>query len=139
MRFLAWLNSRQTGFVDVDAVYGPQCTDLVNDYLSRVWNAPPLGGNAIDFQHGWLAGWKWTPNTATNRPHTGAIVVWNGPDAALGLSLFGHTAVALLSDVERMLTVDQNWPVGHSVQQVLHRYVSVAGWWSPPSAVLDRS
>lgn len=138
MSFLDWLYSRLAGFVDVDHVYGPQCTDLVNDYLSRVWNAPPLKGNAIDFQYDHLDGWKWEPNTPTNRPHTGAVVVWNGPSAALGISAYGHTAIALLSDVRNLLTVDQNWPERHAVQQVHHSYASVAGWWAPPSPVLDR-
>jgi surface antigen len=119
--------------------YGPQCTDLVNDYLWRVWHAGPLGGNAIDFQHAHLQGWKWTANTPDNRPHTGAIVVWDGPNATLGLTIFGHTAVVLLSDVRALQTVDQNWPPGHAVQPIFHSYTSVAGWWSPPSAVLDRS
>lgn len=139
MRFLEWLSSRQGGFVDRDHVYGPQCTDLVNDYLRLVWSRGPLGGNAIDFQHARLPDWAWTPNKPENRPHTGAIVVWNGPSVSLGLSIFGHTAVALLSDTGRLLTVDQNWPTGHGVQQVYHTYTSVAGWWSPPSAVLDRT
>jgi hypothetical protein len=93
----------------------------------------------VDFQHAHVAGWDWVANSPVNRPHTGAIVVWNGPVAALGLSIFGHTAVALLSDVRNLRTLDQNWPTGAPVHEVLHSYVGVVGWWSPPSPVLDRA
>lgn len=139
MRFLDWLHIRTGVPVDTDGSYGAQCTDLVNDYLSEVWRIGPLAGNAIDFQHDLLPGWPWQPNTPKVRPPTGAIVVWNGPNAVIGTGPAGHTAVALLSDLSTLLTLDQNWPAGHSPQQVRHSYVAVAGWFHPPAPVLDRT
>lgn len=138
MKFLDWLHIRQGMYVDVDGAYGPQCTDLVNDYLRQVWSLGPLGGNAIDFQRDTLQGWRWVPNSPSVRPPTGAVVVWNGPNAAIGTGAAGHTAISLLSDLSTMLTFDQNWPTGHTAQQVRHSYVAVAGWFVPPAPVLDR-
>jgi hypothetical protein len=123
----------------VDKVYGAQCTDLVNDYLHMVWSLPPLPGNAVDFQRDPLPGWRWVDNTPTNRPPTGAIIVWNGPNAVLGLSVYGHTAIALLSDTKQLLSFDQNWPVGSPPHQQQHSYVAVAGWFQPLAPVLDHT
>lgn len=139
MRFLDWLHIRTGVPIDVDGAYGAQCTDLVNDYLHEVWMSSTLAGNAIDFQRDHIPGWVWIPNAPTNRPPTGAIVVWNGPNSAVGTGPAGHTAIALLSDLSTLLTLDQNWPTGHAPQQVRHSYVAVAGWHTPPSPVLDHS
>lgn len=138
MRFLDWLYSRTGVPVDVDHVYGAQCVDLVNDYLHEVWQLPYLQGNAIDFQHATIRGWLWVRNDPANRPPTGAVVVWKGPDARAGTGIYGHTAVALLSDINVLLTFDENWPAGHAPQQVRHSYAAVVGWFNPPSPVLDR-
>jgi hypothetical protein len=139
VRFLDWLHVRAGVPVDTDGAYGPQCTDLVNDYLRQVWSLPPLAGNAIDFQRDHLSSWLWVPNTPAVRPSTGAVVVWNGPNAVVGTGEAGHAAVALLSDLSSLLTFDQNWPAGHAPQQVRHSYVAVAGWFYPPSPVLERT
>lgn len=136
MRFLDYLTMRTDVPVDVDHAYGPQCTDLVNDYLRQVWGAPPLGGNAVDFQRGHIPGWPWTPNLPLNTPPTGAVLVWSGSSWFVGTGPAGHTAIALLADRYQLISLDQNWPTGHAPQQVRHSYVALAGWFAPPSPAL---
>lgn len=138
MRFLDYLRMRTGVLIDVDGAYGPQCTDLVNDYLRWVWGAGPLAGNAVDFQRAHLPGWTWVPNGPTNAPPAGAIVVWGGPNLAIGTSAYGHTAVALLADDANLLSLDQNWPPGHAPAQTRHTYGAILGWWASWQRALDR-
>ena len=130
-RFMAWLRDRFGRAVDVDGAYGPQCTDLVNDYVNKVWGLPYLHGNAVDFARQPVRGFVWEPNSAVNHPPVGSIVVWGGPDTVAGTGAAGHTAIAVCAASMVLLTFDQNWPTGHTPALVIHDYRAVLGWHRP--------
>lgn len=110
---------------------GGQCVDGVNVYLHDVFATGPIYANAVDWVHAALPGWAWVPNGPTNFPPYGAIVVW-GPAPQVGVSVFGHVAVALRADAQVLLSVDQHWPEGAPLSVVAHTYPGVRGWWVPP-------
>lgn len=132
---LDWVSRRAGVPVDLDGEYGPQCMDLVNDYVKQVWGLGPLPGNAIDLPRVSVPGFHWIVNGPKNAPSPGSIVVWRGPDAVVGTSRYGHTAICLAAGSMVLLTFDQNWPTGHAPQLVLHHYRAVMGWWQPIQVV----
>jgi hypothetical protein len=131
MTFGAWLAASQGRFIDVDGAYGAQCMDLINDYLVRVAGVPRVGGNAIDLPRNRPQGFTWIPNTPTNMPSWGDVIVW-GSNVTVGTGPYGHTAVCVLADSMHLLSMDQNWPTGHATQLVYHGYAGVIGWWAHP-------
>lgn len=112
---------------------GGQCVDGVNVYLQDVFATVPIHANAVDWVRAPLDHWTWIPNGPTNFPTWGAIVVW-GPAPQVGVSVFGHVAVALHADASLLLSLDQNWPEGAPMRVVAHTYAGVRGWWVPPHA-----
>lgn len=130
MTLLQWLDLRLGSSIDTDHAYGPQCVDLVNDYLSAVHHAGPVAGNAVDIQHDHIPGWTWTANGPTNVPPAGAVIVW-GPDTRIGTDQYGHTAVCLAGDEWLILTADQNWAAQRRCTINLHDYRGVRGWLAP--------
>lgn len=118
--------------LDLDHRFGPQCMDLAEEYVAQVLHAPPLTGNAIDvWRHGARPGYTLVANGPTNAPLPGDLVVWGGPDAAVGTTEFGHIAVALLADSMGFLSFDQNWPERSTCHVQPHRYTGVLGWLRP--------
>lgn len=114
--------------IDLDGLFGPQCVDLVNDYIRRVWGHATVRGNAVDFAlPGHVPNAFWTRNLAANKPDAGAIVVW-GSDGVL-THQYGHVAVALAATPLFLLTMDQNWNGRSEARMVCHTYQAVLGWW----------
>lgn len=130
MRTLAAFIAANLGHsLDRDRMYGAQCMDLAEAYVAEVLGRPPLTGNAIDvWRHGRRSGYELVPNGPTNYPAAGSIVVWGGPDAAVGTGPFGHIAVAVLADGTDLLSFDQNWPEGSPCHLQMHTYRAVLGW-----------
>lgn len=122
-----WLNKS----LDRDGLYGPQCMDLVEQYVADVLGLPGLGGNAVDLWKLALGrGWVRVPNTPTNHPPPGCIVVW-GESPTAGTGRYGHAAVSLLADRSYLGSLDQNWPVGSAIHLQEHNYAGVLGWLQP--------
>lgn len=130
-KLLDWLRSRIGRPIDLDGAYGPQCVDLVNDCLARVYGLPPLPGNAIDLARARPRGFVWVPNGPRNHPPAGSVVVWGGPNGRAGTGAAGHCAIALAASSMVLLSFDQNWPVGSPPSLVLHSYDAVLGWLAP--------
>lgn len=128
---LEWLASRLGRSVDVDGAYGPQCVDLVNDYLEVVRGAGRVAGNAIDIPHDTIAGMEWRPNDIKAIPRTGSIVCWHQSSVRVRIGLNGHVAVCLMADLTRILSVDQNWNGVQHVTLEVHSYAAVTGWHHP--------
>ncbi|MBV9720278.1 MAG: CHAP domain-containing protein [Candidatus Eremiobacteraeota bacterium] len=114
--------------VTAPGALGGQCVDLIDLYLGAIYNIPPRRANAVDWPTQALPEHAWVPNTPTNAPDLGDIVVW-GPDAALGIGNYGHVAIAFLADEYELITFDQNWPSGSPCDLVLHSYNGVLGWF----------
>ena len=110
---------------------GPQCVDLVNAW-ALVRGRPRLAGNAAQLLA--LAPpalWLRTANTPTNVTPAGAVVVWHGNVQGQAIGPDGHTAIALLADVDWLITLDQNWAGKEYAAVVVHPYAGVAGWLTP--------
>lgn len=134
MRLLEWVQWRQGRAIDVDGVYGAQCTDLVNDYLMKVRGGGRVAGDASAFAREAVPGFRWVPNGPDNSPPIGSVVVWSGPDPIIGTSAAGHTAIAVAADSMSLLTFDQNWPTGGRPVLTWHSYRAVLGWHAPTRA-----
>lgn len=131
MKLLTFLHDNLGQSLKATGGLGGECVDAVNVYLVDVWAHDPIHLNAIDWGHALLSGWAWEPNGPLNSPPFGAIVVW-GAAPAVGITAFGHVAVNLLANSLTLLTMDQNWPAGAPLTLVVHSYVGVLGWWTPP-------
>lgn len=125
---LATFISRHYGsMVTAPGGLGGQCVDLANLWVVEELHAEPLRLNARDWATAIVPASVWTPNSATNFPAPGDIVVWR-PYPPLDIGVFGHIAVCLLADALRLITIDQDWPIGAPVKLTVHSYQGVAGW-----------
>jgi len=131
MTLLAFVQANLSRRLTAPGGLGGQCVDAVNVYLHDVYGMPPVRADAVNWEHATLPGWRWVPNSPTNSPTIGAIVVW-GLAPAVGVGALGHVAVALVADSMILVTVDQNWPEAAPLRVVVHSYVGVRGWWAPP-------
>lgn len=118
--------------IDVDGAYGNQCVDLIKAYYKEVVGIPAQTGNAVDYWKKFpAASFEQIANSPEGVPQAGDIVVWGtkvGP--------YGHIAIALDgSTTRKLVTFDQNWPVGSKCQQVSHSYAGVLGWLRPTKPV----
>jgi hypothetical protein len=101
---------------------GGQCVDLV-EYWVTGNGFGRFFGNAIDVAGQRWSGAVWTPNTPTNVPNPGDVVVWGG---AVGVN--GHVDIFVAGDVSSFTGFDQNWPIGAACHHVHHDYHGVLGW-----------
>jgi hypothetical protein len=126
---LEWVRLYLGQSIDFDDVYGPQCVDAVNSFVTQT--APGSGrfysatASLMVFER--LRGWQWEPNSPDNFPPPGAVVVW-GYAPAIGVGQAGHTAVCLGADTALILSLDQNWGAVKFVRAVVHDYRGVVGW-----------
>lgn len=107
---------------------GFQCVELVNEWLKELGEPTAPFTNAQDFDDK-LKGnpnFVWVPNTPTNVPTPGDIVVWQGQ----GLP-FGHVGIFVSGDVNSFTSFDQNWPVNTLPHMQNHTYWNVEGWLHP--------
>ena len=106
--------------------YGAQCVELCNAWCDW-WHIERFPGNASDFEFDSHPDCDWIPNTPTNIPMIGDIVVW-GKSGALP---FGHVGIFDYGDVNTLTTFDQNWPFNTPAHLQKHSYVGVRGWLRP--------
>lgn len=132
MNVLHWASYYPGRLITAPGGAGGQCVDIVNVYVSAR-GLPLVRLNAADWARpGTLPGWRWVPNGPANYPALGDVVVWSRDVPALGIGPYGHIAVAMAGDPDRLLSLDQDWPVGSPVALTWHTYKGVAGWWTPP-------
>jgi hypothetical protein len=118
--------------LDLDGEYGPQCVDLVNAYARDVLHAPLFGGNAIDIWSRYPAAlYTKVENTPRAVPLPGDIIIWGGPNAVVGTTIYGHIAVVLSATVSTFVSFDQNWPEQSFCHKQAHTYDAVVGWLMP--------
>lgn len=66
-------------------------------------------------------------NDINQFPVSGSIMVW-GDTWGKG---YGHTGVVIFADGKLFSTLEQNNPVGHAPQTIMHDYKGVIGWFTP--------
>lgn len=113
-----------------------QCMALMHRYLSEVLNIQDIATCAVpqaselatsypNYHNAQL--FDWTPNTPTNVPPAGAIMVW-GANSDVGIPE-GHVAINLdQADVMSFVSLDSNFPTGSKVHKQKHSYTDVSGW-----------
>ncbi len=130
MYALAFVTKYRGHLITAPGGVGGQCVDLVNVYLLEALGGQPVRLNAVDWQHTQVPGFTWTPNTPTNTPPRGSLVVWR-PYPPHGIGQYGHIALAIAADPTELLTFDQDWPTGAPCSLVSHDYGGVVGWHQP--------
>ena len=123
--------------VDWDKYYGGQCVDLYRQYVHDVLDFPqsPGVGGASEI---WDSAsppqlYDFIENTPTGLPQAGDIVVWN---RKVGGG-FGHVAIFLSGDLNKFVSLDQNWPTLSKVTKTTHNYNSVIGWMRPKLPTIE--
>ena len=129
--------------VDYDGVYGPQCVDLIDQYLHDNGKPVPWVVGAKDFANNpaLLPAFDWidnNPNDPNQLPTRGDIVVFSGQQPGSGG--YGHINIFdMVTGVHSWQGLDQNWG-GQTVHFVPnHIWTYVLGWWhvkETPVAVL---
>jgi len=98
-----------------------QCVDLANAYIREVLGLPIIEWtNAVDFPSKAGDNYDWIPNTLTNIPKEGDIIVWKPSP--------GHIAVFIEGNVDTFKSFDQNFPTGSPCHIQNHTYLNVTGW-----------
>lgn len=114
--------------------YGFQCVELVNEWLKELGLVTIKFTNAQDFDDHYRSydpsTLVWVPNTPTNIPKPGDIMVFQG----VGLP-FGHVSIFIHGDVNSFTSFDQNYPTNSLPHLQWHNYSVVEGWLHP--TVLD--
>jgi hypothetical protein len=127
MPLAAFVATYQGKRVQAPGGLGGQCVDL-----SELWRLnlgmPRVFRNAADFVALAIAGMVWIPNTPTNAPQPGDVVVWNRnasmPEGHIDVAVSGITSMTFTG-------FDQNWPLGSVAHLQAHGYWDVAGWHHP--------
>src|SRR5712692_4234943 len=118
--------------LDLDHMYGCQCVDLADAWAIALGQPLPPVMGAKDFAGNNYAGWQWLPNSLTNAPVPGDLVVWDS-----GIGPYGHVALCIgPADANTFTSLDQNWngsnaAAGSPAARVTHNYFAVAGWLHP--------
>ena len=111
--------------VEADGQYLYQCVDLIKQYCTDVLQTPVIMGNAVDYSKNPLpAQFEYFVNHLWYIPPRGAIAVWN-KEVGAG---FGHVSIVLDATIMKFTSLDQNWPTGSPVAQVVHNYTNVSGF-----------
>ncbi len=117
--FMGLLNGEYKETAGTDA--HNQCVDLANAYIKYVLKLPIIEyTNAVDFPSKAGDKYEWIPNTPTNVPQEGDLVVWNGT--------WGHIAIFIEGDVNDFVSFDENYPTGTPCHDQYHTYENVKGW-----------
>lgn len=99
-----------------------QCVDLANAWLFEGLEQPKLlGTNAIDFPEKIGDKWEWIPNTTTNVPVPGDLVIFN-------IGNYGHISIFMEGDSLSFKSFDQNYPLKSLCHVQSHKYTTVIGW-----------
>lgn len=125
--FLIKWNGR---FIDFDGAYGPQCMDLMHQYIvevlgltdGRILAAPAAKDVFNNFDT--IVGREYfekIANTPTGVPQEGDIVLWE-------TGTWGHVAIFIEGDVNKFNSFDQNYPVGSPCHIQSHTYSGCLGW-----------
>lgn len=119
--------------IDFDGVYGPQCMDLMHQYLVEVLGltdgsllAQP-DAKSVYLNFATTKGHELfdkIDNTPTGVPLKGDIIFWG-----TGIGQYGHVAMMVQGDVNSFRSFDQNWNSHKYCEVVNHpNYVGVLGW-----------
>lgn len=124
--------------VDYDLAYNSQCVDLIRFYWKEVFaiSQPKGVTGAKDF---WT-NYETDPNLKNNFdkilntpnavPKQGDIVIWSG-----SYGKYGHIAICDQADVNSLICLSQNDPLGRETHLKTYNYNFIYGWFSPKGSM----
>lgn len=128
----------------IDGYSDPECVALALAW-SRVIGGPRFTGNAIDIYNQAGDFYDQIPNSPTNVPSKGDIVVLKEPYGKVvnpdgSISYVGHVVVASgKGDTNSFEAVEQNDPEKTNIQLKTYDYSAVVGWLHPKQLPQDLS
>lgn len=118
--------------IDYDGAFGFQCVDLARDYCKKVLNvtlSPPVEGAKDIWNTYNTKSFTRIENTPEAVVQAGDIVIWG-----VKYGKYGHIAIALSGNKERLQCLSQNDPVGTKTSIKNYTYKHILGWLRPVSA-----
>lgn len=117
-------------FIDFDGVYGAQCKDLVQKYVTECRALPPLPKGDAWEMYDKAPNKIYTKilNTPKAIPKKGDIIIWKKVPLYLP---YGHIAIFNEGNVNRFSSMDQNWPTKSPCHIQQHNYRFIKGWIRP--------
>src|SRR3990167_857740 len=123
--------------IDYDGAFGNQCMDLYRQYVKEVLGFPqsPAVVGAKDVWDTYLkTHYTKVGNTPEGFPNKGDVIIWGktyGP--------FGHIAVCIEADINKLKVFGQNDPLGTLCQERVYNYNHILGWLKPiKEEVMDK-
>lgn len=123
--------------VDWDKKYDGQCVDLFRQYVNDVLGLQQPKGvvGAKDFWTNYETdpilnkNFKKITNTPTGVPQEGDVMIWG----AYSGNPYGHISIFIKGDVNKFVSLDQNFPTLSKVTETEHNYTKpkVLGWLRP--------
>lgn len=123
--------------VDWDGAYAGQCVDLFRQYVNDVLNLQQPKGvvGAKDFWTNYETdpilknNFQKIANTPTGVPQEGDVMIWG----AYTGNPYGHISIFIKGDVNKFVSLDQNFPTLSKVTETEHNYTKpkVLGWLRP--------
>lgn len=136
MTFDQFISKYNGKAIDFDGAYGPQCMDLMHQYVYEVLGITDR--SALAAPYAYLAYTNFNnisnhekfdkiANTPTGVPQKGDIILWKQYQSGV-TGVAGHVAVFKDGDVNAFNSLDQNYPTGSLTHTQNHSYSGVLGW-----------
>ena len=109
--------------IDFDGAYGPQCMDLMHQYLLDVFWLPREVLQAPTAYQAYEKGHSDFVHVSSKELQSGDLVFWNKEF----IPSTGHVAVFIEHGKDGFISFDQNWPVGSICHVQGHSWQGVAG------------
>jgi len=117
--------------IDWDKKYGNQCVDVYRQYCHELgFPQSPLVKGAVNIWDTYLTEcFDKIPNTPKGIPNQGDVIIWGTT-----VGKYGHCAIFDHGDVNKFVSLDQNWPSDNGegvLHEQEHNYKGVLGWLRP--------
>lgn len=135
MTFQSWQDYVNGRFIDVDGNKEFWCVDLMRSYLRDCRGLSPWTFPAVlyakDIFYNFKTNnlFKKVVNTPYNFPQPGDIVFFKWFPFLYGYA--GHVAVVTYADVNKLISMDQNYPTKSPCKLTKHSYRGCLGWLHP--------
>lgn len=122
-------------FIDFDGNYGPQCVDLMRQYIKECLGKDPYSIPRANYAKNIFYNFKSNKdfqkilNTPNGVPQKGDIIFWKTYFGVTGIA--GHVAIFSGGNVYKFISFDQNYPSGSPCRYFNHSYKGVVGWLHP--------
>ena len=117
--------------IDFDKAYKNQCVDVYRQYCQELsFPQSPSVRGAVNIWDTYLTKhFERIANTPKGIPDQGDVIIWGTT-----VGSYGHCAIFDNGDVNRFVSLDQNWPFDNGegvLHEQKHDYKGVLGWLKP--------